>query len=543
MSFQDELKKNINQPNVVIEITLDSGVIKWGYHTGGFSDTLPILKSVSSLQNKIDPKTGYTTRGQITFVISGRAYIKSLVKNNYLKNRRIIRKDGFVGNNFIYTDYLTTFNGKISDWSRKDDELVITASDDLYDALKKVPVENSTKTQYISYQNQNPIDIMKDILSTQLAISASYINTAKFDSERDLWLSTWKFARVITEPKAANEYLNELQIETNSFILHDGEKITFKVFAPAVPGQAIEEWSDNFNILDGSLSCESGYKDNFYNRVVLYYDYDESGSNGEENYGSALISIDAASQASSQWNEATTKVIKSKWIRSLFWTQPTTITGVIIYHVSAINGAGSGTLTFNYTNNTLQWAAFGEALGEAVKLSKDGKIQIFSADKAKYCRVLVTRSSLPTSNKTDAISVTSLNVTPIAITLTQKLLVRYRDPVSSVTFTVDLNNLLYNNAIVKPSDYKDVTTDDVFEKGKDTWVKERLMLTSIRPDFEKATIDIEAIQTRLYKRYGFIAPAGYPDYPTASASQREYGFIGDVNNKVNAGAEDGYYIW
>ncbi len=45
------------------------------------------------------------------------------------------------------------------------------------------------------------------------------------------------------------------------------------------------------------------------------------------------------------------------------------------------------------------------------------------------------------------------------------------------------------------------------------------------------------------RRYGLIAPARTPDYPQASADEREkYAFIGDANNKVNNGKEDGYYI-
>jgi hypothetical protein len=69
------------------------------------------------------------------------------------------------------------------------------------------------------------------------------------------------------------------------------------------------------------------------------------------------------------------------------------------------------------------------------------------------------------------------------------------------------------------------------------------MITSLRPDFLWHTAKVEAVQTKMYRRYGFIAPAGYPDYPSASAAQRERAFIGDASNKVNGGTEDGYYIW
>lgn len=67
------------------------------------------------------------------------------------------------------------------------------------------------------------------------------------------------------------------------------------------------------------------------------------------------------------------------------------------------------------------------------------------------------------------------------------------------------------------------------------------MLTSVRP--EKDKVSIEVIQTKMYRRYGFIAPAGTLDYDSATAAQKEYAFIGDANNKVGAALVDGYYIW
>jgi len=45
------------------------------------------------------------------------------------------------------------------------------------------------------------------------------------------------------------------------------------------------------------------------------------------------------------------------------------------------------------------------------------------------------------------------------------------------------------------------------------------------------------------RRYGFIAPAGSPDYTAASTEQKKHAYIGKASdNKVNEGKEDGYYI-
>lgn len=530
-AFLAELAKNVNQPNTILEVDLDSATVKWGFGTGGFSGVLPIVKSVSGLQNKIDAKAGHSTRGQIKAVIVGRDNFKTLIKDNYLKNRRVRRYDGFIANGFLYADYAKTYDGFISDWERNGDELTITISDDLYEASTKIPEETTGDTQYINYSNMNPVNIMDNILQTQLGISSAYIDSDKLASERDRWLNGWKFNRVITEPQKADDYLNELQEESNSYLLHDGDKITLKVFAPPVPTESVEEWRGDKHILLNSFKQKSGYKDAFFNRVLVYYDYDESGSDGSENFESAILVIDADSQDVTQWDEESTKTIKSKWIRSYTWTQPTSITGVVLYHVSASNGAGTGRLDFISTTKGLRWKAPGSATwGETVLIDDDGKYDIYDgADTTKYARVVVTAASLPPSTSYDEpITITALSGSIYATSLAQKHLSLYADPASIVSFEVDINKCSYSSVFVKPTDLKDITTDEACSKGYDTWSLERVMLTLVKPDFEKHKITVEAIQSRMKRNYGFIAPAGagYPDYASATTAQRKYAYVG-----------------
>ncbi|MBI5588461.1 MAG: hypothetical protein HY889_08880 [Deltaproteobacteria bacterium] len=567
--YSAEIKKGSNTPNVIVEVAFDSGVKRFGYHgknslpvthyraDGSFkadgpvyavgSDELPevspVLKSVSSMQNKLDTKSGYSTRGSLTVVISGRDNFKGLVRDNYLKNRRVTRKDGFISPGFTYMDYAATFTGIITDWSRKGDELTITVSDDLAEASCKIPQESPSGTQYLDYRNTHPADVMADILVNRIGIQASYVDTAKFASERDLWSSGWRFDRVITEPKEANLYLNELQIETNSYIIHDGEKISYKVFAPPVPADQVEEWTDATDILKGSVSQKSGYRDGFYNRIVVYFDYDESGNDRTDNFESAVIALDASSQAPSFWNEASTKTIKSKWIRTRTYAKTTNIGGVKVYHVSRANGTGAGTLAYNRLSNTLQWTSPGGTIGEAVILSKDGKYQVMSLDKTRYIRVIVNTANLPPAGATDTVTVTPLDGDAMAANLATKLLSRYRDPASSVSLEIDINNAVFNSRFIKPTDLKDITTDDACEKGYGSWTKERVMITSVRPDFASGKVTIEAVETKMYRVYGFIPAALFPDYGPSSQTQRLYGYIGNASNRVNAGTKDGYYIW
>ena len=545
-AYVSELKKGSNHPNVIIEMTLDNITYKFGQNTGGFNDVQPILTDISSLQNKIDTKAGYTTRGKMTFSIAGRDIIKRLIGNRFLKNRRIVRKEGFLVSGFTYSDYAETFTGKITDWSRNGDELDISVADDMTEGLKKIPVENSRKTQFLDYRNTNPVNIIHDMLSSRMNISTVYIDSTKFATERDTWLNTLIFNRVITKPEDADKYLNELQVETNSFLIHDGNKISYKVFAPVIPGQSVQSWNDNFNILEDSVSQDSGYKENFANRVIVMYDYDESGSDGWENYESVYITQDSSSLSTSEWNETATKEIKSKWIRSRTYTQPTNITGVNLFHVSYDNSTGPGTLTYatGSTANTLSWTAPNStAAGELVKLNKAGVFQLFDSDTSKSVRVIVESSSLPLGSTSDSISITALNGGAYAQTLANRHLARYRNPVASISFEVDLNDAAFNSQFLKPTDIKYITTDEAFDKDSTGWSSESVMLTSVRPDLEKHILSVEAIQTNLYRKYGFIAPAGYPTYSSVTEAQKEYAFIADTSGMLAGSTALAYYIW
>ena len=541
-AFLAQLSNPQRVPSHVFEVALDGGTVYWGTHANITADVQPIVKSVSSLQNRLE-KSGWASRGQITFTVTGRDNFKTLIKNNYLKNRRVVQKNGFIASGFAYSDYAATYTGKITDWSRKGDDLTVTVQDDSVDMTKKLPVENAAKTQYLDYRNTNAVNAMTDMIQTRLGISTTYFNLAKFQSERDTWLPNWLVSRVITEPKEAKEYLNELQIETNSFIIHDGEKISYKVWAPPLPGQTVDELTDQYDNLHGSLSVKSGYREDFFNRVVVNYDYDESGSDGDANYETAVIAVDDASQGSGQWNEVATKTINSKWIRSFTFSNTTNITGLVIYHVSKANGAGAGTLSYTASTKALTYTAPGGSAGEAVTLSSDGKTDVYSSDKRKYVRVLVTTASLPGGNQTDTVTMTALSGEQIATALAMKLLSRYRDPVSNISMEIDLKNAARGSEFIKPTDIVDITTDEAFEYGVDSWSKERMIITSVQPDFAKGKVALQAMETKQYRRYGFIAPAGYPDYGSASDAQKEYGYVGDVNNKVGGGTIDGYYIW
>lgn len=557
-AYLTELRKGRNQPNIIVEFVLDTGTRKMGMHAGGFSDVQPVVADVTSYQSQIEPDKGYTTNGKIDITIADINVFKTIIADNYLKNRRVNVKSGFVAPGFLYSDYATVFSGKITDYKISHHQIKLTASDDLYDAKRKFPVENTDKTQLARFSNMNPVDIMTKILgnSSYMALSTTLWDQAQFNAERDLWLSNWRFERYLTNPQSAIDLLSELQIETNSFIFNNGNKISFKVFSPATPGQVLQEWSGQNNLLEDSVVVKPGYNAGFYNRVIVYYDYTESGGDSEQDYESAVIAIDAGSQASTAWNETNTKVIKSKWMKTCSPGQATTAstaallaytTIVKVYHASKANGSGNAEMRYNGTNKTMEYkapAGSSGAYGDPVEITGVGEYQVYDADTTKWLRFMLTSTAIATTATTAIVPITGMTGSIFAEALATKFIARYGNPVTNIFFDVDLNEVAYNSNYIQPTDYKLITSDLITDKGRSTWLNEEVMLTSVRPDWDKGKIEIEAIQTRHYKRYGFIASTGFPDYGSAASSHKQYGYIGTSSNEVlGATTEDGYYIW
>lgn len=546
--YLTELANLDNIPDVIVEIELDSGNIKIGENLA-IEGAVVALEDPTSFQNKIEPEKGYATLGTFTFKIIGRDNFKDLIKDEFLKNRRVTKYEGFIADGFTFSDYADTYTGIISDWTRKGDTLTVTVADDMQPTTKSVPEENELKTQNLDYSDINPVDIMTNLILTQAGVPSARVNSAQFTAERDLWLSGWKFQRVLVEPIKIKDFLNELQQSTNSFIIHDGEKISFKVFSPLSPGQTALELRDQHEILDDSVSQDSGYFDRFYNRIVIYYDYDESGDDGEKNFDSVLDINDADSQGSGEWDETTTKRIKSKWIKSFTFDQPSNITGLVLYHVSKSNGLSAGKtgheIKWNATNSTLSWTAPDGTEGDTITIEGEGRFDLYDADIRKFVRVIVTDfAGLPGTNQTDSISITALSGSNYAGAIANKWLNRYRDPVATISFKVGLNHISNQGDMWKPTDLFMMTTAEAAVKGKDTLDAELMMLLSVRPNSKDNEIIFKSIQTKIFKRYGFIGLASITsDYPAATEAEREYAFIGDINNKVNGGTEDGYYIW
>lgn len=134
----------------------------------------------------------------------------------------------------------------------------------------------------------------------------------------------------------------------------------------------------------------------------------------------------------------------------------------------------------------------------------------------------------------------------LAGTTSGKILSRFRDGVSVVPFDVELKDAS-GDPVYAPETYLKV--GDIFELTTDTLqgidgtaVTKRYQVTK-KEQKSPGRFALKAMDTKIgVGRWGFIAPAGTPNYETASSEQREYAFICDGTGLMSDG-ESGYKIW
>jgi hypothetical protein len=533
------IRKGSTDLEIVADLALDSGTVTYSQSR---AHGIPVLASVPTLHHKLQAEFGKTSVARIEIELIDRPQWRDMVAHEYIKNRRATLKVGLRGGEAA--SFWSFFTGLIVDFTIKNDVLTLEIEDDLYVTQAKIPEENDTKTQTLAFQNQNPIDIKTALLETYGGVPAARIDSTTFTTEKEKWFQGWTFDRVLTSPVEIKTLLNELDGQTLNTLFTDGDKITCATFAPPIPGMKTGLLQIEDGWLRGSLEVSGAMTELMCNKCVVLYDYDESGSDGEEHYDSVVIVADAASQGASEWDEVVEKIIESKWIRSYTVAQPTAVTGVSIYCINRHNGPGTGLLSYNVTNKTLSWTAPGDSSGTVTKVDKDGKYQLFSGTATKWIRVVVTYASLPGSNQNENLAVTDISGSLFATALATHWVARYRDPQAELTFDLDFGNAIYLNRFLKVSDVIKISSERIITKGKPEWSDELIFLTSARPDFQKKRMRMTGMQTTFAKRYGFIAPSTVTaDYDGATDDEREYAFIADASNYLGTNNDPAYHIW
>lgn len=299
--------------------------------------------------------------------------------------------------------------------------------------------------QVKTYVDQNPIDIMKDLLN-QAGILDTDIDVGQFNSERDKWFVGVKFRGILHEPVKVKTYLQELREQTFTSIWQgDDQKIKVKFTGPNLPGQTYRQISDAANIIRSSHAVDDK-KYEYLSRATIFYDIEANKPGSEPaQFKRATVVINSDVESTNESGAVSSrKPIYSRWIRTDLAGD--SYTRSVANRILRQTYQGVQTIQFE-----LELKDEDLALGEIFELTSKDVVDIDGQPKIEKWQVIKKQKS---------------------------------------------------------------------SRGRTQYV---------------------AVNTRLKKRYLFIAPNGTPNYTSASDAQKEYGFICNNSGKMSNG-DDGYLI-
>lgn len=553
----DEAKKPSSQWACIVELSLDTGLLKFSNRPTKFEDVRPMLKnSPRALPSKIEIRYDKSSVGKVSFDLLEPEYFRKLIANEYLKNRKVEVKIGPLDGH--YSDYFTYFKGKVKTYDIAKDVMRISVEDEWQLTREKIPTLNETKTQFVSFgapiegadatsSGMHPLVIMERLLEIA-GIESPYIDSEQFSAERRHFNTNWRFQRIINKPMPLKTLINDLQEITLTHLFQKYDQVSVRTFAPPLIGQSLLSIDEEF--IQGSFSLKGKQKDNFFNRIEVYYDYDEA-ADELDNYHSVKIVEDLDSQGATQWNEVKTKTIKSKWMKSLGVIQGNDLneeTGFVVLFASS--ACTTGLHTIRYTTGdtpTLEFRALGSStFGEAIKVKKPEIYTIPDGeDDSKFITVLCIPDLYSGNTRTDDFRTEDLDGDALARILAKRLLNEFRDPVPEIDFKLPLHKLTHLGDFVTPSQIVKVSTDLGAWKGYDQLQNAYAMLLSVKPDFKNFRGAISAIITMLDKKFLHFSPnrLHQVDWADEDAEDQEYGAICDNNNEMTDPVKsEGYRI-
>lgn len=174
----------------------------------------------------------------------------------------------------------------------------------------------NTRVQLCRYYYGNPFDILLEMLQTDAALDAGFIDATSFEDWRDIIGTDIIFEAVISETTKLQKLYFEIveQMDCRCWVNEAG-KITIRRNFPNFPDLTGTLITDDNNIVVNSPLLDLN-EDSRITRVSWYTDglYTKS-NDDEENYAKLDIAIDGDAE-DFEYGEEIGKTIKSRWIHS-----------------------------------------------------------------------------------------------------------------------------------------------------------------------------------------------------------------------------------
>lgn len=166
------------------------------------------------------------------------------------------------------------------------------------------------------YTNLNVVDVLIDLLQTYSDIASTYIPTADWNAEKNLWLQQFMLSTVISKPTKVSKLISELTEQCLLDIWFDDieQQIKLKAFAPPQVNTPVNVLGDA-DIVQNSISVED-MPDKRLTQISFYYgmiNFAEELTE-EKNFENIFLKIDTDAESANEFGDIKPRSIFSRWI-------------------------------------------------------------------------------------------------------------------------------------------------------------------------------------------------------------------------------------
>lgn len=219
-----------------------------------------------------------------------------------------------IGNSEYPASGTLVIGKEVISFTRSGDILTFTAREQ-WGTTKKEHGAGDTVQLCITWDSISIIDVLDELLVTGSNLPSSYIPTADWIYERDLWMINSNVKGILIKPEPVNKIIAELSECFMFDLWWDGitSSVNLKALSPDPVGQSINTLNEEQHIVKGSVKIERNSKNRFTEVRVYYNKIDFSEPNKIEQFASTRISADASRAGSNRYNGNSIKTIMCRW--------------------------------------------------------------------------------------------------------------------------------------------------------------------------------------------------------------------------------------
>lgn len=166
--------------------------------------------------------------------------------------------------------------------------------------------------------NQMPWQLIRTLLITYAKIPSTYINSAEWDAEGNVWLTQFAVSRLITEPIGVAQLIGEICQQALMYVWWDerARQIKMRALRP-FDEDVISNINDNDHIIADSLKLVEN-TDMRASQVWVFYDQINPTESVDEskNYAKLRIRVETGAESVNQYNDTRIVKIYAAWLQT-----------------------------------------------------------------------------------------------------------------------------------------------------------------------------------------------------------------------------------